>query len=135
VNDAVPVGILERVSGLPRDPDGVFHAHLPLAIEPVAKRFPFDERHRKPQVTAALPRIVDAEDVWMLQSRREADLLLESLRPEARRDFRMKDLEGDGPIVAQVLREEHRGKAAASELALDTILVAEYVREIVAYGQ
>jgi hypothetical protein len=71
----------------------------------------------------------------MLQPRRESDLLLESLRSQARRDFRMEDLEGDRPIVAQVLRQKDGGKAAASELALDTILAAEYVREIVAYRQ
>ncbi len=71
----------------------------------------------------------------MLQPRGEPDLLLESLRSQARRDFGMEDLEGDRPVVAQVLRQEYRGKAAASELALDAILAAEYVREIVAYGQ
>jgi hypothetical protein len=47
----------------------------------------------------------------------------------------MEHLERDGPIVAQVLRQEYRRKRTAPELALDAVLAAEYVRQGVAYGQ
>jgi hypothetical protein len=71
----------------------------------------------------------------MLQPRGETDFLLESLRTQARGHFGMEHFERDGAVVTQVLREKDRRKRAASELALNPILAAEYVREVVAYGQ
>ena len=135
VNDSAAVGVVERGGNLPRDPDGFVHGDLALAIQPVAQAFALDKRHREPQVAGGFARVVQAEDVRVLEPRGQADLLLESLGSQGRGDFRMEHLQGDGPLVTEVLREEDGRKPAASELALDTILAAECVREGVANRQ
>ena len=65
----------------------------------------------------------------MLEPRGKANLLLESLGSQSRRDFRIENLQGDGTVVTEVLREEHCREPATSELALDTILAGECGRE------
>ncbi len=37
----------------------------------------------------------------------------------------MQDFQRDGPIVPPVLGQEHRGKAAPAELALDRVVLGE----------
>jgi hypothetical protein len=61
----------------------------------------------------------------MLQPRGELDLSKEALGPERHCQFGVQDLERDRPVVLQVLGEEHRGHAAAPELALKRIAVGE----------
>jgi hypothetical protein len=73
--------------------------------------------------------------MWMLESRREADFLLESLGSQGRGNFRMQDLERDRPVMAQVLRQEHGREPTSSELVLDTVVVAEGERESITRGQ
>ena len=45
VDDAVPVGVVERGGDLGGDPDGVGDRELLLATQPVAQRLPVHERH------------------------------------------------------------------------------------------
>ena len=71
----------------------------------------------------------------MLQLRGKPDLLLEPLGPQTCRDVRMENLESDRTVVTKILSEKDRREPATSELAVETILAAEYLREVVAYGQ
>ena len=41
----------------------------------------------------------------------------------------MEDLQGDRPVMPEIVREKHGGKTTAPELALDTILGRELIRE------
>ncbi len=61
----------------------------------------------------------------MLQSRGHADLALEPLRTEHLPQLRMQDLEGDGAIVLQVVREIDSGHPPAPELALERVSAAQ----------
>ncbi len=79
MDDAVAVRIVERARDLTCDAHGFRHRQLPLAMQPVAQAFALDERHREPELAVGLAGIVDAEDVRVLQPRREADFLLEAL--------------------------------------------------------
>ena len=58
----------------------------------------------------------------MLQASGDANLALKALGPEARGELRVQHLERDGPAVAQILGEKHRGHATATELALDRVI-------------
>jgi hypothetical protein len=65
----------------------------------------------------------------MLQAGGDPDLLEESLRSERDGELGAQDLERDGPIVPEVVREVDHGHAAASELALDAIPIGQGGRE------
>ena len=110
--------------------DGHINRELLLAVQPVAQRFPFDERHREPEPVGRLATVVHREDVGVLQPGGEADLALEPFRPQGVTQVRMEHLEGDGPVVAEVVREVHRGHAAAAKLALDGIARGETCFEL-----
>jgi hypothetical protein len=57
------------------------------------------------------------------------DLALEALGAERGGELGEENLEGDGPVVAEVLREVDNGHAAAAELALEGVAVGEGVAE------
>ena len=61
----------------------------------------------------------------MLQPGREADLPLEALGAEAGGEMLVEELERDRPVVTEVLRQPNRGHAAAPELALEGVAVAQ----------
>ena len=61
----------------------------------------------------------------MLQSGREADLPLEALGAEAGGQVQVKQLEGDRPVVPEVLRQPDRGHSPAAELAFEGIAVLQ----------
>jgi len=50
-----------------------------------------------------------------------ADLGQEAFGAHHGRQLGLEDLEGHLPVVAQVLRQVHRGHAALAELALDAV--------------
>jgi hypothetical protein len=72
---------------------------------------------------------VDGEDVRVPQPGGDPDLLEESLRSERGGQLGPQDLEGDGPVVPQVVGEVYRGHAAAAELALDAVAIGQGGRE------
>ena len=125
------VRVLQGVRRLTRDLDGILERELGLARQPVAQRFPVDERHREPEdrrpaaVAGDIARVVDREDVGVLQPRGQADLALEALGAERGGELGMQHLERDGPVVLEVADEIHRGHAAAPELALERVAVAQ----------
>ena len=59
----------------------------------------------------------------MLQIRGGLDLLEESLGAEDGREFGAEDLEGDLAVVAEVVREIHRGHAALAQLAVEAVAI------------
>ena len=63
----------------------------------------------------------------MLQPRGEADLALEPVGPERGGQLGVEHLEGDRPVVPEVLGQEDRGHAAAAELALERVAVGQTV--------
>ena len=67
----------------------------------------------------------------MLQAGRVADLPLEPLRAQRRRQLGVQDLEGDRPIVPQVAGEVDRGHAAASELALERVSILQVFTKLI----
>jgi hypothetical protein len=130
VDHSVPVRVFESVGRLARDAERVLQRQLLLAGEPVAELLALDERHREPELPACAARIVDRQDVRVLEPRGEPDLALKALGAEGVSEIGVKDLEGDRAVVADVVGEIYRGHAAAAELALDRVAGAECRREI-----
>jgi hypothetical protein len=134
MDHAVVVGIVERPGGLGGDAEGVVYRELALPAEPVAERLALDERHGEPEAPRRFARVVDRQDVGMLQAGGEADLALKALGPEGGRELGEEDLEGDGAVVAEVLGQIHDGHAAAAELALERIAIGEGVAQAVRHA-
>src|SRR5215210_6302488 len=61
----------------------------------------------------------------MIQAGCQADLPLKSFRSQGDCQFGMKQLECDRAIVTQISGEVYHGHAAAPELALDEVAIAE----------
>ena len=66
VDDALLVGVPERVGDLAGDPDGVVDRQLRLPVEPVAQRLALDERHDVVEEAVGLARVVQRQDVRVL---------------------------------------------------------------------
>jgi hypothetical protein len=71
----------------------------------------------------------------VLQARGEPDFPLESLRANRLGDLGVENLERDGAVMAQVMREVDGGEPAAAKLAVYAVAVAQGGFEVVAGGQ
>ena len=126
VDDALLVGVAERVGGLADDPDRVGNRKLSLAREPGPQGLALDERHREPEDPAPALRpsrsaVEHGEDVRVLQPRGEPDLALEPLGAERHGELGVQDLERDRTVVPKIVHEVDGRHAAAAELALDPV--------------
>jgi hypothetical protein len=77
----VAVRMVERVRHLRRDAQRVRYRELSLALEARAQRFPRDEGHDVIQLPVGNAAVEERQDVRVLKSRGELDLLEETLRP------------------------------------------------------
>src|SRR5215207_4297075 len=125
VNDAFPVSVVEGGGNLPGNLECQLERQLTLAAKTIAQGLAAHIGHRVPQPPRRGPGVENRDDVRVLQAGGHADLALEALRSQSHRQFRMKQLERDRAIVAEISREVHRGHATTSELALDDVAIAE----------
>ncbi len=61
----------------------------------------------------------------MLKPRRGADLAQEALGAEGGAEVGVEDLDGDGAVVPEVVRQVYPGHAAPSQLALEAVAAGE----------
>ena len=94
-------------------------------VEPVAKRLAAHEWHDIEQRAVGVSRVVQRQDVRVLQVGGDLNFLEEPLRAERRREIRLEHLERDISVVPQVVSDIHRGHAALAELPLDAVAVGE----------
>jgi hypothetical protein len=125
VDHALRVGVGQRLRRFAGDPDGLVDGKLLLAVEPGAERLALHERHDVVQEPVGLARVVEAEDVGVLEVGREPDLPEEPVGADRSGQLGPQGLDGDLSAVAQVLGEKDRGHAAFAHQALDLIAVAE----------
>ena len=125
VDDAVAVGVVERVGDVRRDAHRLVHAELGLAVELRAERLAVDERHDVVEEPVRRARVEERKDVRVLERRRGGDLVHEPLGAEHRGELGLEHLHRHAPPVAEVLGEVDRGHAALPELAVDAIPVGE----------
>jgi hypothetical protein len=86
---------------------------------------PLHHGHDEEEKSAGFARIVEGEDVGMIESGSEPDLSDESLSREGLGDFGAEDLDGHVAIVAEVTGEEDGGHPARAELAVDAVVLGE----------
>ena len=130
VSHALVVCVLEGLGRLPRDPERFLHRELLLPPQPVPQRLALDVRHGEPEVAGGLARVVNGEDVGMLQACGELDLPLEPVGPDGDGELRKQHLQRDGAVVLEVASQVDGGHAAAPELALEHVAVAEGLAEV-----
>src|SRR5215216_4800788 len=119
VNHAVLMGVMESIGDLAGNADSIVERELLLTSHSGSQRLALDIRHGEPEVPTALARLVDAQDVGMLQPGAVPDLPQEPLGPQHQSQMWMHYLEGDRTIVPQVPGQVDRGHSASTELALD----------------
>ena len=61
----------------------------------------------------------------MLEPGGDPDLAQEALRAQGVRELRVQDLDGDKPLVADVVRQVHRGPTPAPDFALEDVAAGE----------
>jgi hypothetical protein len=125
MDDVVPVGVVEGVGHLRGDAHGLVHRQRAFLLKPVAERTVLHDRHHEVEEPARLARVVQRQDVRMIEPCREADLAEEPLPPECLRDASAKHLDCDVALVSEVVREVHGGHAACAEFAFQAIASPE----------
>ena len=125
MDDAVAVGFGERVGDVAENPHRVADGQLSLLRQLVAKRQAIDVRHDVEEQAIGLARVVQRQDVGVLQGRRDLDLAEEAFLAERGGKLFAQDLHRDLAVVFEVVREIDRGHAAGAQLALETVVVGE----------
>jgi hypothetical protein len=96
-----------------------------LHLEPLPQRLPFHERHHIVEQSRGLPRVIQRENVGVLQGRGDFDLAEEPLAAEHGRQVGFEQLDGDASAVLQVLGEKDDCHPAVAKLPFDPISIAE----------
>ena len=98
---------------------------LLLPVEPVPERLALDERHDVVEQTVGLARVVEAQDVGVLEVGGDSDLAQEAVGAERGGELRPEHLDRDLPVVLEVPGEKHRRHAALADLSLDLVPVPQ----------
>ncbi len=130
MHDGAAMRVGERLGDLAQDPQRFVDGQLAVAHQAHAQGAALDVRHHVVQEPAALAGIDQAQDVGMLQARRDADLAVKPFGAHRRGDLGPQDLDRDPAPVPQVLGEEHRPHAAGAQLVLDPVAVAQRVLQL-----
>src|SRR5205085_8848161 len=75
-------------------------------------------------------RVVQRQDVRVLQVGRNLNLLKETLRAECRGELRLEHLERDFSVVPDVVRQVHGCHTALAELSLEGVAIGECSLEL-----
>ena len=116
VDDALSMSVVQRVRHFARDAKGLGSRDRAAPHDAIPERLPFDVRHHVVQEPVGFTRIVERQDVRVLQPGRDLDLSKESLRADRLGELRTQDLDGDGTLVLQVRGQVDRSHAALAEL-------------------
>jgi hypothetical protein len=121
MDDAAAVSVLQAVRHLACDREGLLHRQLFLAGQPLTQRLSLHVRHDIIEKAIGLSGVVDGEDVRMHERRGDLDFSVEAIGADGRRQLRPQHLDGDLPVVPQIVAQKHLGEPATADLALDRI--------------
>ena len=127
VDQAVVVRMAQRARHLPGKPQRLVQRQLTLACEAGTQRFPLDVGHHIEEVVAGRAGVEERNDVRMIQPGRDLDLAQESILADGRHQRRFHQLDGDEPIVFDVLGEVDSRHPAAADFA-DHAIAAKHRR-------
>ncbi len=123
------MGVRQRVGDFASDSKGVIERESPLALEPLAQRFAFHERHHEIKETVGFTRIVDRQNVGVGQACGDADLAEESLGTEGDAQVGAQHLQRHQAMVLEVAGAINDSGAAPADLAVDRVPGRERGRE------
>jgi hypothetical protein len=129
VHDAMRVRVRQRIDDVDQNAQCLADRERATLLKPLAERLPVDVRHHEeqdaPLRSGDLSRVVERQDVRVLESREGLDLAQEPRAAERCGEVLAKHLDRDLTIVSQVVREVHGGHAARTQLAVDAIASRE----------
>ncbi len=123
------MGAVKGLRHLPSEPDRLLDRKLTLAPEPVAQALALDIGHGVPEEPARRAGVEDREDVRVIEPGGQVDLTEETLRTQGSGELRVEQLQGDPPVMLEVLGEVDRGHAPAPELTLEQIPPTEGIHK------
>ena len=123
VHHPLPVGVVERAGDHAREMQCFVERQLAVAVELRPQRLALDVRHDVVEEAVGLARVMQRQDVGMIEAGGDLDLAEEAVGAERGGELGVEDLERDGAVVLAVVGQVHGGHAAAAELALDVVLV------------
>ncbi len=126
VHYPLPMGVGQRLSNVPSDPDRFGYGQLNLPPEPLSERLAADVGHHVEEAGRAGSRrhdagVIELENMGVVEAGQDPDLAAKPPRVRRGGDFRPEHLERDRPLVPTVLREVYNCGRAPAELALDEI--------------
>ena len=130
MDDAALVGVLQGAADLAGDLERGLQRELALPCQPLAERLALGVGHDVVEQAVGLSGIVEWEHVRVLERGGDADLAEEPLAAQHRRQLGLEHLDGDPPVVLQVLSEKHDRHPAVAELPLHAVSIAEGCREL-----
>ena len=133
VDHAVAVGFGERVGDVAEDAHRVADRQLALLRQLVAEGGAVHVRHDVVEQPVGRARVVQRQDMGVLQGRRHLDLAEEALLAERGGELLPQHLERDLAVVLQVVGEIHGRHAAGAELALEAVAAGEGGAEAVGH--
>jgi hypothetical protein len=101
---------------------------IPFVLKPPAKRPALDVRHDIEHESIRLARVMERENVRVLQPRGGLDLRQKPLNSQRSGDVRMEDFDSDVSLVAEIPGEIYRRHSATPELPVDPILPCQDLR-------
>ncbi len=125
MDDALLVGVGNRVPGLTHDRARGFDGHLPIAVHPDPERLAFHEGHDVVEQGLDVARVMEREDVGVLETRHQPDLADESYLSGFRGRVGVEDLDRDATLVLEVAREIYGSESTLADLALELVAPAE----------
>ncbi len=121
MHDSLGVRVLKGARNLARQPHCLLHRQRPIALQTVPQRLSGDIRHDVIQEAACVARVVQRQDVGVLQTGGDLDLAQKALRAHRHGQLWAQHFERDGSIMFQVTGEIHRGHSAMAEFAVDRV--------------
>jgi hypothetical protein len=101
------MGVVESGADFAGDLQRGVERKLPLPCQPLPEGLALGVWHDVVEEAGSLARVVEREDVGMLECRGDPDLAEEPLAAEHGRQLRPEHFDRDPPVVLQVLGEKH----------------------------
>ena len=135
MDHAAPVRIRQCVADVLEQTHEASHVERSVSVHAFGETLAFDEAHREREHAVAVLDGVNGDDVRMRERRRGSGLAEEPLAERAiAGELRWEHLERDRPVELEIAREIDGAHAAATELALDGVTVAEPAANVVEGG-
>src|SRR5688572_15273804 len=116
MDHAVGMRVLQRACDLGCDADRGRYRELLLPLETIAERLAIDERHHVEDGACYLSRVMQRQNVRMLEIRGRPDLRQKASGTDDGGELRLQNFERDLAVVTHVVREVDRGHSAGTQL-------------------